>query len=905
MNEDCDSVELKANHPAEIHTLNNTECCDTSTVRQIPDELRNPLHTPPEISETVDLLTPKPIIISNHRQSVVCTEAGTSGDEVVVEDGTFTAKFYFSSVLSLTENVLQYIARTGQEAVVEKMIHDGTISDRTLRTLTGMTLVQARELIETVTTIQERQDSYAKESAEAKLYCQYWNNEQVATCDDTQMAQSDQDPEAVFRAMVPAGRYSSTESQEAADNLAFNAAKAMLVCFYLNDEVEVDCRTRPTRPTDNMEEVPNDIAPIYPGREKRVGKAKVPAGTYRSWDSKEDANDKALEFGYSLLVCWYPNEPVHIDCGNDTARSCGSDPSLPQVNADIDRKLVGQSVDIPYGYFTSEVSAAEATTEAEIMAESLLECCYPNNAMRLRCASEEVRLWTDATIVIDPEPDKGRFEVSVEAGQFYSMVSVEEADLFAQQSMEGLLECIYCNKRVMPVCVPDWITQGVLDGRISLPLQNVITDPVYGYSTRLVDLPPEATIGAAAKAYCDTSAQQAQDIAQAAAGAKAIGASGDCIYTNDAVFVCCAGVDPFTQEELEPGIPHYLVHPETGEPYIFYTLYPLNTCIAHDYSRPSSGGAYLTAPAGMFSAPGDSMKDYVNTEAIEFALSALTCVFTNPPTYGMCTVQDKMGSLCDGSWTLGKGLPDWGGQLVQWSNTAARPVYIARGYVMYVGAGNDEFAAESTIRGVMHSFGDSMIMCVYTNKQAVYTCDDLPEGPVRVEVEGNEDGPPGSNGSVTYTYYNNGALGTVGSETIFADTPTEADAIARSLAEAMAACDINTVTCMWWKPKLKPEPEPESSPIIPASSDPGPIPPPTPPQQESSSSSPAIPQPGPDDPCCYGECPQYASAQNPTAINLSEIHAVIQNVHEIIKRLDNKSNALVEHATTALENANG
>lgn len=882
MTEDCDSLEFKSSQNAEIRTAAPQECCDTETVRRIPDELRNPPPTPPTTGSTIELLTPKPINIYNHRQTAVCEAEGTEGEIVVTEEGTFTTRFYFSSVLSITENVLQYIARSGKEATVEKLIHDGTITDRAIRTLTGMTLVQAREFIEAAMAIQQQQDDYAKEAAQAKLVCEYWNSEQVATCDDTQMAQPDQDPEAIYRAIIPAKRYSSTVSQEEADSLAYQAAKALLVCFYLNDEVEVDCRTRPGRPMDQMEEVPNDVAPIYPGRDKRVGKAKVPAGMHRSWQSKEDANQRALEVGYSLLNCWYPNDVVYLECEDPDARNYGvSHNGTNPAVADIERKKPGQRVTVPYGYFTSELSTDAATEEARLLAESLLECCYANNAMRFTCAAEEVTLWDGSTTIISPERNQGTYEVVIQEGQFFSCNSQEEADLFAEQSAEGLLECYYCNQRVMPTCVPQWITEGVLDGTIHLPLGEIISNG--NYTVNLADLPPEATVGAPSGAYCDTSAQQAQDIASAAAGAKASGAIADCIYVNDAVFVCCAGRDPFTGEELAPGVPHMRVHPSTGEPYIFYTMYSSTACVANEFSRPSSG-EYISAPAGMFSMPGADKKDECNQRAIDFAMSALTCVWANPPTWGICTATNYMNSLCDSQWTLGKGLSDWGGQLVDWSNTKDRPVYIPRGYAMYVGAGNDEDEAYLTILSAMNTFGQSMIMCVYTNRLQIYDCNDLPDGPV------------GKRGN---TYVNNGSYGQIAPDTVYAESPTEADYIAAEMARSMAACDLNTVIVNTY-PDIPPPEEPGVYSSVSSPGGGGSTPPPS----SSKKEEPTPPPQPPGDECCYSDCPQFQGAQSPTSLNLSEIEAIIKNVHDIMQRLDEKADAVKTHADQAIAEAN-
>ena len=479
--------------------------------------------------------------------------------------------------------------------------------------------------------------------------------------------------------------------------------------------------------------------------------------------------------------------------------------------------------------------------------------------------------------------------------------------MLAQQYVEGMLDCRYCNLRIMPVCVPDWVTEAILlpesDPRhISLPLAPVITNGQY--TLQLIDLPPEATVGVEADSYCSNDAQQAQDVANAAANAKAAGVSADCLYANDAVFVCCAGVDPFTHAVLEAGVLHMLTNPDTGEPYIFYTMYSPGSCLAFDYSRPSSASEYLTAPAGMFMLPGADMKDECNRRAIEFAMSALTCVWTNPVTQGICTAEDYARSLCETSWVIGKGLPAWSGQLVDWSNTSARPVHIARGYVMYVGTGGDEETAFEYIWGAMHTFGDSMIMCIYTNAIYVYTCDDLPDGPTGQYLIDHDGGPEEDFEKWTWRYINNGSLGTIGPNTVYAESPYEANALAAVLAQSMAACDINTVTVMKF-PEIEvevppvPKPYEESSPESSEEGGGGGQ------SQPSPTPSPQKPEPSKPDKCCYTDCPQFSQASNPISLNLTEIDEIITNVHNIIQRLDDKATALNTRAAEAIQKANG
>lgn len=902
MSNDCKNIEHLPTQ-TEIAPGPPLPPCDIVTVRPIPDELREPTG---ELQPEEGPLTPEPIRIYNHAQTVYCEAPGTEGDEVTIEEGVFFERFYFSTILSLTENVLTYIAKNKLEPHIEDGVHSGKLEPRDLRRMTGMTLAQANELLEAIRIIQDRQNAYARLAAQAQQICLYWNTPQSAECVDEDMAHNGDHPDAVFRYEVPAHKYSSVHSQELADEQARNEAETAVNCFYTNDEVTVDCQTNPGRPEEHMDPVPNDTTPLYPGRSLRVGRVTIPAGTHTSASSKEDANARAREEGYLLLNCWYPNKAVHVECEDPEARSFKVKPSdEPPRHADPEKRERGQIVDIPVGFFTSEVSEEMATTEAEILAQALLECCFVNDPFSYSCDPQIVVQADGTKEERYADPEKGRTEVVVEEGQFTSCNSKQEANDIARQMSEGLLECIFCNKRVMPVCVPQWVTDGILAGAIELPLTDGAT--YNGNTLKLATLPPEATVGAPENEYCTNDAQQSQLVADAAGGARASNMGMDCIYRNDLLYACCAGVNPITGEEMKPNTLHSLVHPETGEPYLFYTMYPSYACIAHDYSYPNSANDYVVVPVGMFSAGGEDKKDWVNEAAIDFARTMLYCVWANPKTYGTCNTEDYAIDLCDDKWYVGKDAPGDADQLVEWSNTFDRPVVLPRGYLRYVGSGDDEGEAFATLWSTAQYFAKTMIVCIYTNLLQVSGCERAEQGPPRVEVrtEGRW---------TTYKYIQDGAVGTIDPYTVYASSPREANAIAAELAAAIAACDINTVL-VWsidgrsWEafpgwdyegPTWYPDPSY------------------VPPLFTSSPSSTSSPKPTPPSPpegkgCCYPECPYFkggGNAQNTRAISLMSDEftgqqAIMTAVMTGIKRLDLRANAIMENVDKLLAKYNG
>lgn len=921
MSRDCDDI-TQLPSQAEIAPPPPPPPCETETVRPIPDELREPQSTIPPETRTY---TPEPIIISNRPQTAVCPDPNTEGDSVTTPDGVFFEKFYFSTVLSLTENVLSYIAKHHIEPIIEKGIHAGTITIQELRRISGMTLAQAQELLAAAAIIQERQDTYALLAAKAKLVCLYWNKPQTAECIDEEMAHNGEHPDAVFSYTVPAHTYSSPYSQEAADDLARQQAETLIKCVYLSGEVTVDCVTRPERPAENMAPVPNDEEPIYPGRSLRVGQVTVPTGKYASETSKEEAEEKARQAGYALLNCWYPNRYVHRQCEDPDARAHKVKPGdEPQRHADIEKRTRGQIVDIPVGFITSDLSEDMATQEAEILAESLLECCFVNDPFKYSCDPQEV-IYGDGTVELRyPDPEKGRTEVVVEEGQFTSCNSKEEANEIARQMSEGLLECMFCNGRVMPVCVPQWVTDGILAGDIELPLTDGLT--YKGNVLKFATLPPEATVGEDAGKFCDPIAQQAQLVAEAAGGAKASSVDADCIYRNDLLYACCAGVNPVTKKEMQPNVLHSLVHPETGEPYLFYTMYSSDACIAHDYSYPNSKNDYVVVPVGLFSVGGVDMKDEANARAIEFARTMLYCVWANPKTLGTCEMNNLAISVCDNKWYVGKNIAS-SDQLVFWSNTSRRPVVLPRGYLRYIGVGGDEGQAFSTLWTTAQYFCASMIVCIYTNTTQMASCADTEMGPPRAEVY--------TEGRWTrYKYIQDGAMGEIPPYTVYASSPWEADLLARELADSIAACDVNTIL-IWSEDSMSQDaPPPWDAPGETTHPNGGYIPPPRPVQSEpeserlSSWSSPSSPSStqqessengggggggGGGDDCCFGACPLYlggGGASTTRAISLVSEELIGQNtiilsVMSGIKRLDMRADALLENVDKLLQKQNG
>lgn len=859
--------EAKAN---EIKDGVYVPACLPETQLPIPDELREPKGELPTTEPTQE---PPGIPIYSHAMHFEC-KAGTTGEMVQMVKGVYTSIVEYSGVLSLSRNVLTYIATHDVTSEIATLFHDGLLTPIKLKQLTGMKIKQGRELIALLEAEQTKLDVATTLDAESLLYCYYTNTTQEASCEDPKMAQEYEHAQARYKATILAGTVTSTISQEDADRIAMNMAIAELDCFYINDPFVALCEERPDRPLDEMEPVPNDTEPIYPGRDLRVGRVEVPEGMFLSYVSKEEANERARAYGYSLLVCWYPNEFVRLECEDPDARDKGVDPAKEGITiGDAATNKPGQLIEIPVGFFISEYSTERATEEARLKAESLLVCCFGNDEIIIECDKEEVVLEDGTIEIFEADPELGTNIVTIPANTFFSCVSKEEANMLAESTAIGQLNCIYCSKQVMPHCVPQWIVDGILAGEIEVPLKGDIIE--WGdHSINLKDLPPEATIGVKEKAYCTTNAQQSQQLAEVASPSVKRGEE-TCIYYNDEIVLACAAVDPYdpeNEEHWQPLTVHAGVTPD-GDPYYFWTMYWHHQCVS-EYSMPVPQN-YIIIPSGMFEAYGEENKPLANKKAIQFGMSFIRCTWSSPELIGMCGGDNYNKSICDESWFFTKNPASWNKQLADFANGPHNPVKIPRGLFEYVGYGNDEDLAYTYILQEASSFVYSLITCVYTNVDAEEPC-------VNDYTRDEYTDPPYPCG--VYSHYHEQVreliAGMVPAETIYAETPMQADAIAQEYAENIAACTKDNWE-KWYcigEECPPPQPSPSPSPTTPEGEDdkdpdepdpddpdkPNPTPSPTKPTKPPEPPEPPeIPEddPTPDN-CCVSSCPYYSLTIN-------------------------------------------
>ena len=185
-----------------------------------------------------------------------------------------------------------------------------------------------------------------------------------------------------------------------------------------------------------------------------VHHAVIPAGTYKSLISQDDADRMAADAAAAMLNCFYVSDAVQVSC-----EDLGYEEPVPNTG---DRK---GTVVVPKGTFTSTISIEDATEQAQTYAKSLLVCYYTNTKIELSCDDENARnLGVTPTpnnkveVTLTPDspriPGKGQV-ITIEPGVIRSNISTEAAIREATLLAESLLECCFVNVAKTVTC-PDY-----------------------------------------------------------------------------------------------------------------------------------------------------------------------------------------------------------------------------------------------------------------------------------------------------------------------------------------------------------------------------------------------------------------------------------------------------------------
>lgn len=799
----------------------------------VPEVLREPTDTYVE-SFSYDL---KPVKLFNLQQDASCP-SGSYGNPstYVVPATTFSYDIYLDIVADIADDVVEYIFNNNLLDVIQQAVMTRGYTPEELQTLTGMKYSQAVSFLNEVAYQHQILDEQARLYAESMLQCYYMNGQQGAMCPDISavemfgatftlqdildyFAQIDADGNllhpysdlhgGVKFFIVPAGTVKSNVSQKDADYMALQLAKSSLDCLYVNRRQELDC-TDPDRPGKLIgagdEPVPTPTAQEWEqwlidnnaqdyGLQQPVGHIVVEEGTVVSRIGQEEADNQAKQLGWAGLVCYYVNDPVELQCDSEDARPNGVIPSEDNswIEASLDG-LPGQHVYVGPGRFTSRRSREEANSDAQLAAESLLECCFTNDEITVECPPYYIKDETGTIIKeIAPSdyPEEAVIKVVVPAGTFFSCdeggrdFCNEQAEQYAQLQ----LICYYCNDIVLPSCVPNWIIEAVTSGivlerdieymgqelhagdvyHLPLPLEpDTIVNPFTGEKENVKSWSTQATAGVPKDQICYR--DYYSEIVSEEINIPVVPDGAECPFQNDMVIAACLMEDPYAGAGVT----------DEGEPYIFYSAHTYDeadACISEILSNPAPG-EYVKIPAGIFTytvrdfpdlpQPEDPDYDYdavsalvkqrANEDAVELAKTSLYCVYANPITHISCDGLFE-NSLCAPLWRFSQGTDALypGRELMDWSPTMVKP------YVIPYGMFTSPVSMQDVYERV-EIFALSALLCWYGNEPQTGTC----------EEKGSEA-----------TQYQEGEV----PENIIIDTdPEEADARAKELAIAMAIC---------------------------------------------------------------------------------------------------------------------
>lgn len=304
-----------------------------------------------------------------------------SGSAVIVPEGYVTTAIPFSSIPDIASDVLNYIAVSGREIDIEHLLRYGYAD------------LDADERVTQLVNNLVRRYGFTAAQAEAL----------VTLFDDEQLK---------------------------ADKSAYTYGESTLVCAWENTAQEIHCEDP-------------EMAHYY-DHPDAVYHAVIPAGTYKSLISQDDADRMAADAAAAMLNCFYISDAVMVSCAD-----LGYEEPVPNTDGRIG------TVVVPRGTFTSTVSREDATEQAITYAKSLLVCYYTNLRVVVRCEDDNARNLgvtptQDNRVEITLEPDRPRIsgkgqEITVEAGVIRSNISTEAATQEATLLAESLLECCFVN----------------------------------------------------------------------------------------------------------------------------------------------------------------------------------------------------------------------------------------------------------------------------------------------------------------------------------------------------------------------------------------------------------------------------------------------------------------------------
>lgn len=396
-------------------------------------------------------------------------------------------------------------------------------------------------------------------------------------------------------------------AQRKADDSAYTYGESTLVCVWENTVQETSCED----PT---------MAHYY-DHPDAVHHAVIPAGTYKSLISQDDADSMAADAAAAMLNCFYVSDAVQMSCAD-----LGYEEPVP--NTDDGR--IGTVV-VPKGTFTSTISTADATEQARTYAKSLLVCYYTNTRIELSCEDENARnLGVTPTegnrVEITLEagnpriPGKGQV-ITIEPGVIRSNISTEAAIQEATLLAESLLECCFVNVAKVVTC-PDY--------------EYTYTDENGVKQTKLIpasrEKSPQYSMSIAAGVFSSCVSQEEADREAETFIQSAL----SCYYCNDVVLPTC--VPDYVLDEVKASIAN-------GD----YSVLPLDPSKYDDVSQWSEDATVGAPPGYVCGFEYEQAQQIAETAARTIihdlrSTESSKCRYTNDLLYAGCYFSDPFGN---------------------------------------------------------------------------------------------------------------------------------------------------------------------------------------------------------------------------------------------------------------------
>lgn len=421
---DCDDIKFYSPKDTYGGEVPQERCY--SVEQKVPQELREPT----DVVELKLSYIPDPILIGNDHIEVYCPEGTLQGEQkgVIINKNKFTEEFLLQSVYSIPQEVIVYITKNKLEPSIQDYLNntgfldEDNLNENLIKQFTNLTKIPREIVLQIITQVNIIKQKLNKAA--------------------------------------------ELESQVELD------------CYYVNDYIEAVCPGEIVQDLspERLEEVLEELKE-YAVQGNAVNRVNIASGTFKSYLSKDDANNLAKQAALIQLLCFFDNDPVHVTCLDqdrpgrpDEWKDIPTD-QLEEVKTYTDKdwyqwllstnnqfnsvdRPIGEA-DVQRGVFTSTESKAAANQMALEYAYTLLNCIYLNDYQEVSCEDERARFLNVSPRTNPPfkaeVPSTGQIVYAL-AGYQTSTINTQQANEIVIETIQSLLECCFVNAPISEVC---------------------------------------------------------------------------------------------------------------------------------------------------------------------------------------------------------------------------------------------------------------------------------------------------------------------------------------------------------------------------------------------------------------------------------------------------------------------